>query len=333
MNSSDDFLFEKYIAGDCTEAEKLQILQWLTTSENNRKEWLKLRMVSIKRNYTYFSDREHVARAYEELRREQQKRKQLEQEITRKVTLRFIRYAASIILLIGLSGAFYQYITDWQYPQMVVETITGNEQVRQITLPDSSQVWLSAGSRIEYPKRFHKKERKVAVEGKVYFEIIQDMGRPFFVKTETYTVKVLGTSFEVNAIKYSQTSDVTLVEGQVEILDNNLKSLCELYPGQQFEINKVSHHFALREVDAELYVSWLGGKLEFDGLTFGEIAKVIERQYGVRIILDDGIAKEMKLVGSLSLQKDIYEMMKTMELVVPIKYHVQTNTIVYIQSK
>ena len=327
-----DFV-EKYFAGECTEAEMEQLLQWLNESEENRKEWLKLRMISVRNNFIQFSDPEHIECSFNELQKEQIIRKRLEQEITRKITIRFARYAASILLLIGLSAVFYKYTTDWRYPQMVVVAVGGNEQTRQIILEDSSRVWLSAGSRIEYPERFGPKERKVSVEGKVYFEVAQDKESPFYVITEAFTVKVSGTSFEVNATRYSQTSDVTLVEGQVEILDSSREMLCALQPGQQFEIDKSNNHFSLHEVDAEMYVSWHGGQLEFDGLTFAEIAKALERQYGVRIILDESMSNEKKLVGSLSFQKDILEMMKTLELVVPIKYHVQTNTVVYIQPK
>jgi hypothetical protein len=53
----------------------------------------------------------------------------------------------------------------------------------------------------------------------------------------------------------------------------------------------------------------------------------------VRIVLDEGIFKVIRLVGSLNLQKDIYQMMRAIELIVPINYHVQKDTAVYIQAK
>ena len=329
----DENLIERYFAGECSNAEMERIFEWLNASENNRKEWLKLRMVSAKGVFTHFSESEHLARSYTELIEKQNSRKRLEKEITRKITLRLMRYAASILVLIGLSAVCYKYVVDWRYPQMLVVTLGENEPVRQFILEDNSQVWLSAGSRIVYPERFGKKERKVSVEGKVYFEVAEDVGRPFLVETEAYTVKVLGTMFEVSAFKYSQTSEVTLVDGKVEILDHNLDALCMLQPGQQFEIDKISNHFVLHQVQAEMYASWHGGALEFDGLTFGEILKVLERQYNVRIIVDDSIAKGQKLVGSLSFQKDIYQMMRALELVVPINYHVQTDMVVHIHEK
>ena len=333
MNSLDENIIERYLAGEYSEAEMEQIPEWLKASEDNRKEWLKLRMVSAKSAFIHFSDPEHVSRSYKELQKKFNSQKHLEQEMMQKITLRLMRFAASILVLVGLSGIFYKYITDWQYPKMVVVATGENEPVRQIMLEDSTQVWLSAGSRIEYPERFWKNERRVSVEGKVYFEVAKDANRPFYVNTETYSVKVLGTSFEVNANKYNQTSDVTLVEGNVEIFNQNRASLCTLQPGQQFEIDKLNNHYILRKVEAEMYASWHEGTLEFDGLTFSEIAKALERHYNVRIILGEGITREIKLVGSLSFGKDIHQMMRAMELVMPINYHVQTDTVVYIQSK
>ena len=333
MISLDENIIERYRAGECSEADMAQILEWLKASDENREEWLKLRMVSAKSAFARFSASEHVTCSYKELLKKRNIQKEFEQEITRKITLRLMRYAATILLLVGLSVIFYKYATDWQYPKMVVVATGENEPVRLLMLEDSTQVWLSAGSRIEYPERFWKNERSVSVEGKVYIEVAKDANRPFYVKTETYTVKVLGTSFEVNAYKYSQTSDVTLVEGNVEIFDHNQISLCTIQPGQQFEINKISNRFTLQRVEAEMYASWHEGTLEFDGLTFAEIAKALERHYNVRIILGEGITRDIRLVGSLSFGKDIYQMMRAMELVVPIKYHVQTDTVVYIQSK
>ena len=328
MNSLGEKLIEKYLVVECSEDEITQILEWLNTSEDNRKEWLKLRMVSAKSAFIHFSDTEHVARSYDELLKKQDVRKRLE----KRIYLRFMRYAASILILIGLSLVFYKYATDLKYSKMIVVTTGENEQVRYIMLEDSSQVWLSSGSRIEYPVRFRKNQRNVLAEGRVYFEVAKDANRPFYVKTDAYTVKVLGTSFEVNAYKYSQTSDVTLVEGNIEIFDDNLASLCILQPGRQFEIDKLSNCFTLHQVNAESYASWHRGQFEFDGMTFAEIVNVLEHHYNVRIIIDECIAKDQKLVGSLSFQKDIYQMMRTIELVVPIKYHVQIDTIVYLKS-
>jgi ferric-dicitrate binding protein FerR (iron transport regulator) len=112
-----------------------------------------------------------------------------------------------------------------------------------------------------------------------------------------------------------------------------MASLCILHPGQQFQLNKKSNRFQLKDVNVELFTSWHSGKIEFDGMTLGEIIKRLERYYNVQLVLDGNINKNERLVGSLSLKKDIYEMMETIKQVIPIKYEVQTSTIVYVESK
>ena len=333
MNHLDEELIAKYLSGECSDAEMGQILQWLKASDDNRKEWLKLRSVPVKSSFVRCSSPEHVARSYRELIKKRNIHEQFKRDITRKVTVRFMRYAASILVLIGLAYISYQYVTRQADTKMMVVAVRGNEPVRKIILEDSTSVWLSAGSQIEYPEKFDKNDRKVSIEGKVYFEVAKDANRPFYVKTDAYTVKVLGTSFEVNAYKFSQTSDVTLVKGNVEILNHTLETICSLQPGQLFEIDKISNRFTLRQVEAEVYASWHGGKLEFDGLTFSEITKILERHYNVQIILGDGIARNKELVGSLSFEKDIHQMMRAIGMVVSITYQVKTDTVVYIQAK
>ena len=333
MNNLDDKIIERYLSGECSQADIEQILCWLKDSDENCKEWLKLKIVSAKSNYIYFSDPKHIENSYKELLERQHIKRKIERDVTHKFTLRFMRYAASILILIGLTFILHKYISVGKNPKMLVVTVDENDPVKLLILEDSSKVWLSAGSRIEYPEKFRNKERRVSVEGKVFFNVLKDDNRPFYVDTETYSVKVLGTSFEINAFKYSQTSDVTLVEGNIEIHDRNQVYLCNLHPGQQFEINKLNKRFTLQKVEAEMYTSWRGGTLEFDGLTFVEIAKVLERHYNVKIIIDEEIKSDKQLVGSLSLQKDINQMMRALELIIPIKYHVQTDIVVYIQSK
>jgi ferric-dicitrate binding protein FerR (iron transport regulator) len=95
----------------------------------------------------------------------------------------------------------------------------------------------------------------------------------------------------------------------------------------------MTNNFTKRNVDAELLATWHGGELEFDGLTFAEIAKALERQYNVQIILEKGIDNNKKLVGSLSYEKDIHEMMRAIASVISIRYDIQINTIVHIYSQ
>ena len=67
----------------------------------------------------------------------------------------------------------------------------------QLVLSDGSKVWVNARSRLTYPVSFGD-VREVTLEGEAYFEVARDEDRPFVVRTENLTVKVLGTEFNIN---------------------------------------------------------------------------------------------------------------------------------------
>src|SRR5690606_16628213 len=84
-------------------------------------------------------------------------------------------------------------------------------------LPDGTQVWLNADSRIYYPLTFTGTKRVVKLIGEAYFEVAHDPNKIFIVETKDEKVKVLGTKFNVKAYPEDAYSCTTLKEGKVEV--------------------------------------------------------------------------------------------------------------------
>jgi ferric-dicitrate binding protein FerR (iron transport regulator) len=333
----DNQLIEKYLSGTCTEEEIKQILEWLGSSGADEKELFDLKILVAKEQFNRMSQEDEIQPAFRELisrhdYKEELKRK-LTNEITRKITMKLSRYAAAILLLIGMSVGVGVWLEKQPQRHLIAISIEENEAVRRITLEDNTKVWLFENSKIEYPQQFAKDSRKVSVEGKVYFEVAKDQKRPFRVNVGGYTVEALGTAFEVTGYKNKKQFDVILTEGLVLITDPSQKPLSTLQPGCEMVVNTATNEFRTNRVDADVYTSWVKGVLEFDGMTFPEIAKVLERFYNVRIVLEDPETMKQHLVGSLSLKKDIAAMMRAIEAVIPIKYSIESNTYVHIKKK
>ena len=330
MIELDERIIEKFFDGSCSESEMELLAQWFEESEENRKEWLKLRLAFTRSKFERLSDFGHVQLSWEELKSRHLEHEMLVKRITRHIILNFIKYAACILLVMGISVAGYIGLQSVLYPQNIVLAVAKDEPTQKFLLEDGTMVWVSAGSSLEYSKRFSSRERVVSVDGKVYFEVSKDEQRPFLVQTEAYTVKVLGTSFEVCSFEEERFSSVILVEGSVDVLNKNKATLCRLHPGQQFELDRTSRHYNLSEVNVDFYTSWRKGKINFEGMSFKEILKGLEHFYNVKIVLDDSVNMDEQLVGSLTLKKDIHEMMKMLKRVVPFKYKIQTDTVIYI---
>lgn len=94
-----------------------------------------------------------------------------------------------------------------------VETSPGQQY--QVILPDGSKVRLNAASSIRFPVKFSNNKRIVNVTGEAFFDVAHDRIAPFYVYTSNSEIKVLGTTFNVNA--YSKRTVTTLLTGSLEI--------------------------------------------------------------------------------------------------------------------
>jgi ferric-dicitrate binding protein FerR (iron transport regulator) len=334
MERLDEALIIKYIEGKCSEPEVKRIFRWLNEAEDNRQELFELkRLAALKQHATYTSP-EHIERSLREMEKLHYFNDRMRKERRRKLIRHTMQYAAVFILLFAVSWVASCYVTGWTHPaEMIVVEVADDKPFHKIRLNDSTQVWLAKNSRIEYPERFSKSQRRVFLKGQAYFDVAKDEKNPFFVETADLTVKVKGTSFEVNTVEREGLTDVILESGSVDILNKNEDVICALTPGQHLEYRSATGTYALHRIDTKAHTSWRGGVLEFDGLSFAEIAKILERYYYVRIVLDKSIDNEQRFVGSLSYEKTIKEMLKTMEYVTSVEYHVNIDTVVHIRPK
>lgn len=121
---------------------------------------------------------------------------------------RNLAIAASLLVLLGAAGFWFMKSS---HPQHVVYA---SNAVKLDTLPDGSFVTLNKQSSISYANSFTK-ERHVKLEGEAFFNVAQDPGRPFVIKVNDVTVKVLGTSFNVKSANGK--TEVIVETGAVEV--------------------------------------------------------------------------------------------------------------------
>ena len=158
--------------------------------------------------------------------------------------------------------------------QNTLRTLQGMECL--ITLSDGTRVHLNAETRLTYPVCFSSKERIVQIEGEAYFEVAKDEGKPFHVLANGVDIKVLGTSFNVNARENSCVT--TLVEGLVR-MKHGLQDSVELHAGQQACVSGIGK-IHVQEVDTRYYTSWMNNMFAFRETPLREIANVLEEWYG-----------------------------------------------------
>ena len=151
-----------------------------------------------------------------------------------------------------------------------------------VMLPDSSEVWLNAGSSILYPETFAKDKRQVILNGEAYFSVKKDTASPFIVETSQLSVKVLGTRFNVKAYPNDEKITTTLTSGKVEVSVRSQPPHI-LKPDEQLTYDKKSSDIHISVIDTNDTNCWMAGKLVFTNASAGEIFRTLERHYNTTI--------------------------------------------------
>lgn len=192
-----------------------------------------------------------------------------------------------------------------------------------LTLSDGTKVWVNAGTVFRFPEQFGKDQRTVFVEGEIYLEVQKDATRPFYVKTSRMDVKVLGTSFCVNAYDTEKTQAVILKEGSVAV-ENHTGNKRNIRPNEMLVLNE--NQMTVEEVDAYEYISWVDGFLQFKERDLGNILNQLSRYYRVEFVCPEEV-KSLKCSGKLVLFENIEQVLNTLQTTLPISCRKDGNQI------
>jgi ferric-dicitrate binding protein FerR (iron transport regulator) len=180
-------------------------------------------------------------------------------------------------------------------PWAPAEIATGATELATVTLGDGTVVRLAPSSRLRMePDR----PREVSLEGRAFFSVTQMEDRPFRVRTPDATANVLGTRFEL--VTDSGGSRLRVVEGRVE-LGTRVNSV-HVVAGQGSEVRDGAATPATRLPDEALTPGWLGAFLVFQATPLRDVARDIERVYGVRVDLDDSALADVAVTASFTDQ-------------------------------
>lgn len=191
-----------------------------------------------------------------------------------------------------------------------------------LLLADGSKIWINSGSVLRFPSRFEGDDRTIEAEGEIYIEVVKS-GKPFHVKTASFTVNVLGTKFNLSVYGDEQAQSVVLVEGSV-MVDTKEEENIQLTPNHKLTLQPDKHE--INEVDVLDYISWKDGVLIFKGETMENILMRLSRYYNVQIECAPGIAQRTSS-GKLVLFDNIEQVMETFSMLYNVHYRFESNTL------
>ncbi|QNK64279.1 FecR family protein [Pedobacter sp. PAMC26386] len=184
----------------------------------------------------------------------------------------------------------------------------------KLTLPDGTNVWLNAASSITYPTTFIGKQRNVSITGEAYFEVAKNREKPFYVKSSSQTIQVLGTHFNINAYEDEHDVKTTLLEGCVKVSLNNTAGSAgmTIKPNEQTILSK--GNLSKSTVDVDDIVAWKNGETTFNEANIKSVMRQIARWYDIEVSFNGNIPEERLFTGEISRNARLSEVLKILEL-------------------
>ncbi len=178
----------------------------------------------------------------------------------------------------------------------------------RLILPDGTKVWLNAASSITFPVVFTGGQRRVTVNGELYFDVAKNHKQPFIVDiNEKSRVEVLGTGFNINSYEDEGAIKTTLLEGSIKI---NAATI--LKPGQQAIIMSDKESPLVQQADIIKTLAWKNGMFDFNDADLHSVMHQLERWYDITIKYEPG-APNPVFKGRMYRNADLSEVLKMLK--------------------
>jgi len=286
-----DDLIGKVLAGESTPAENAALQAWIAQSDANRKYVEQLKTIFEKAASNSVQLKFDTDAAWQKVR------KKLKPGPASPVVEPVdagnwmpLRIAAGI-LLVSLSSIF---IYRAMAPDIEKAAIVSQATVVQDTLPDGSMAFLNKKSELSFEYNPRLKTRKVKLKGEAFFEVKHEQEKPFVIETDEVLIKDLGTAFNVKAYPESNTVEVIVESGEVQIYTLKNKGL-KLIAGEKGIYDKTIKEFSkIVKIDTNS-LSYKTKVFSFNNTDLGSVVSMLNEVYGVKINLSNDALKNCHL--------------------------------------
>ena len=240
--------------------------------------------------------------------------------------------------------------------QEISSVVTKNGNRTKIMLPDGSQVWLNAGSNLDYNNStFNKEIREVSLNGEAYFDVIKNEAKPFIIRTKKMDIKVVGTSFNVRSYNDEKTAEASLIKGAIEVtLKDRKDQTIVLKPNEKISIAteeekqlilKTGEKIAVKKNSAAVpqivvkelkpnptnniipEIAWTQNRLYFEDASLEDIGPRLEKWFGKNVLIQDESLKKIRYTGNFE-NETIETVLSYLKLSRSFNFKIENDTVV-----
>jgi ferric-dicitrate binding protein FerR (iron transport regulator) len=323
ISDINNILLIKYLRNELSETERKTVLRWLEEKEENKEFLFGLKEAYQLSRWKELRARSGAAKGWDELN-ERIGQTMVENQSVR--TFGWWRYAAAAVAVFVLGFLLHDAVQVKMTAFNAVET--GSGQQSTLMLNDGTKVKLNENSKLVYPTDFAGASRDVTLRGEAYFEVTHNTRRPFEVNIGTYTVRVLGTKFNIDAYPDQVYVYTSLKEGRIQIVDNTkeAKILSDLKPGMQLSYNKRTGEYFVKGIDRNQVDDWANGRVVIKRQTLEEVAQKLNEKYGYEVQIQNRNIN--KLTYNITIDKEpLEEILSNIHFITPqVRYSINNDT-------
>ena len=288
-------LLHKMFNGEATDNELTQIRQWVNADKMNRETFYHERALFDALQLNAFQKGNHV-------------RKQ-------SVPLwKWIGSAAAAVIALFLLYNIPVFTTKSIQPEIALNTIKVPAGQRvEVTLSDGTHIWLNARSEFSYPASFNGNTREVRLKGEAFFDVAKDRNKQFNV--EAYNENEFSTALIQGSVKVT---DKSQPDESVVLEPNNTVSL----NNEKLTVTPIT--------DFNPY-SWKEGLITFKDINFKDLMKELEKNFGIRIIIDNHTLDNYACSGKFRISDGIEQVLRALQQDAHFTFERESGTEIRIQ--
>lgn len=316
-------LIARYLAGECNDNEKQQVLEWSRKHPDIMDEFSKIWEHDASGEFS-----PDVEKALQNVNQRIDTRKGRSKRMLLYMSGAVAAIAAVVVILISIISPQNQDApVNIQVNSSLLTLNTEVNETREYQLPDGSKVWLNQSSSLKYPESFTNDSREVYLEGEAFFDIAPNKEKPFIIHANNTQTRVVGTSFGIRAVKDADEVVVTVSTGIVNLSAEGKTGHIELKQGEQGLCKTEEKKLEKNNNPDPNLLAWKTKVLIFKQSPLTEVARIIEDAYHIPVTVDSSVA-DLQITSTFD-QLSLEEITQIIEITLQIKAEKSENGIIF----
>lgn len=199
--------------------------------------------------------------------------------------------------------------------------VTLSGQRETVTLSDGTEFTLAPASRLRVPTDYAGGDRTVALDGEAYFAVVHDPAHPFAVRSRGTVVRDVGTRFDVRAYADDDRLRLVVAEGAVTVRADQgaqrpAKSVV-VSGGSVAEIDAGGTTTVTTGVPAGDYLAWTTGEVVFQHTSVAQVARDLMRRYDIEVHVPDSAVAARRVTARFA-GESLPELLAFLSLVIDV---------------